>query len=140
MCTVLKTNINVVLGWPWLWHFELLSYFWSYCNEIWIMSTVLQTHINIDLDMWLVLPTFYFLKLQQCNVDHVYSFENKYQCCLWMTLTVTFWPTFVFIKIQQWNLGHVYNFTNSINIVLRLPSPWLLDFLSYFWRAIVLGP
>ena len=47
ICTVLKTNINAVLGWPWLWPFDLLSYFWSYSNAIWTMCTVLKTNISI---------------------------------------------------------------------------------------------
>ena len=45
-----------------------------------------------------LLPTFLFIKLQQWNLDHLYSFIIKYQYCLWITLSMMFWPNFLFLK------------------------------------------
>ena len=48
-----------------------------------------------------LLTYFPIFKAKAGNLDHAYSFEKNYQCCLWKTFTVTFWP----LKLRQFKSG-----------------------------------
>ena len=63
-------------------NFEATAMIFGPCAQVWKQISML----SFD-DLW---------KVQQWNLDHVYSFTNKY--CLWITLTMIFRHSFLFLK------------------------------------------